>query len=143
MTIREELEAYAEVLRALIKQENDLTNHRTTWLLVAQGILFAAAATFLKIDWFLALVIATLGIVVALSIGHALENSYKSRQYLKKQWRDRVSISEFKWEDFPPLDGGYPELKPIKWLFPWIFLPWAIAVAWVIIIAYAFATGYV
>ena len=136
---REELESHAVVLRALIRQENDVTNHRTTWLLVAQGILFAAAAAFLKVNWFPALVVGGVGILVALSIGHALRNSYESRLYLKRKWRERLQASGFKWEDFPPLDGGNPELKTINWLFPWTFLPWVIGIAWVLLIGYAIA----
>lgn len=87
---RKDLEKYAEILRALIRQENDVTNHRTTWLLVAQGILFAAASGLIKVHWFPTTVIGFVGILTAFSIGHVLQNSYDSRQYLKRTWRARV-----------------------------------------------------
>jgi hypothetical protein len=35
-------EQYATVIRALIRHENDMTNHRIMWLLVMQGLLVNA-----------------------------------------------------------------------------------------------------
>jgi hypothetical protein len=136
-TDREDLEEYAEVLRSLIRQENDLTNHRTTWLLVTQGILFAAASTFIKTHWFPTLVVAVVGILAALSIGHTLSNSYKSRQYLKQEWRSKLERSGYKWEDFAPLDGGFPGLNPIQWLYPWALIPKLVMGAWALLVLYA------
>ena len=133
---REELEKRAEILRALIRQENDVTNHRTTWLLVSQGILFAAVSALVKVHWFPTLVVAVVGILAAISIGHSLKNSYESRQYLKRTWRERVNERGYKWEDFPPLDGGNPEVRTINWLFPWTFIPRVIVGAWALLILY-------
>jgi hypothetical protein len=133
---RVELEKHAEILRALIRQENDVTNHRTAWLLVSQGILFAAAATFVRIHWFPTIVVGALGLSIAISIGHTLRNSFDSRQYFKNSWRDLVAARGFKWEDFPPLDGGFPGLKYYKWLAAWKFIPRALIVGWALLIGY-------
>lgn len=137
---RIELEKHAEILRSLIREENAVTNHRTAWLLVSQGILFAAAATFVRIHWFPTIVVGALGLGIAVSIGHTLTNSFDSRQYFKKSWRELVAARGFKWEDFPPLDGGFPGLKHYKWLAAWRFIPRALVVGWVLLIAY-FAVG--
>ena len=133
---RSELEKHAEILRALIRHENEVTNHRTAWLLVSQGILFAAAATFVRIHWFPTIVVSALGFGIAISIGHSLRNSFDSRQYFKNSWRDLLMKRGFKWEDFPPLDGGFPDLKHYKWLAAWKFIPRALMVGWALLIGY-------
>lgn len=137
---RAELEKHAEILRSLIRTENEVTNHRTAWLLVSQGILFAAAAAFIKIHWFPTVVVGVIGLGIAISIGHSLKNSFDSRQYFKNSWRALLSDRGFKWEDFPPLDGGFPELKPIKWLAAWKFIPRALIVGWTLLILFFGAT---
>jgi hypothetical protein len=131
------LEKDAETLRMLIRHENDLTNHRTTWLLVSQGILFTAAAVFTRIHWVPALVVGTVGIILAVSIGQSLTNSYEARQFFKKTWwPQRLASTGYKVEDFPPLDGGVPGVRAINWLFPWFVIPRTLVVAWGILIAF-------
>lgn len=129
-------EKYAEVLRALIRHENDVTNQRTTWLLVSQGILFAAASAFLRNHWFPAVVVAVVGFVLALSIGQSLHNSYEARQNLKASWRQKLGSAGYQWSDFPPLDGGVPGVTVIKWLFPWMVIPRIFMLAWVVLVVY-------
>jgi len=133
---RASLETHAEILRALIRHENDVTNQRTTWLLVSQGIFFAAASAFVKIHWLPAIVVSAVGIVLALSIGQSLQNSYEARQYLKSTWRERVKGFGYQWEDFPPLDGGVPGVKVVRWLFPWTVIPRVFIVAWAVLILF-------
>ena len=95
-------EKRAETLRSLIRHENDVTNHRASWLLVAQGILFAATANLLHEHWFPVLVIAIVGVALCLSIGHALANSYQSRKYLKASWKEYLSERELDCTQFAP-----------------------------------------
>jgi hypothetical protein len=137
-----ELEKRADILRALIRHENEVTNHRTAWLLVSQGILFAAAATFVKVHWFPTIVVGLLGVAIAVSIGHTLRNSFDSRQYFKNSWRDLLASRGFDWEDFPPLNGGFPGLKHYKWLAAWKFIPRALMIGWGLLLGYfAFAAS--
>ena len=134
---RSALEKDAEILRVLIRHENDLTNHRTTWLLVSQGILFAAAAAFVKIHWFPAVVVGAVGIILAASIGQSLKNSYEARQSFKKSWwPQRLASTGYDAQDFPPLDGGVSGVSAIKWLFPWFVIPITLITAWGILIAF-------
>ena len=130
------LENYAEILRALIRHENDVTNQRTTWLLVSQGIFFAAASAFVKVHWVPAVIVGVVGMVLALSIGKSLENSYEARQYLKRSWRERLERNGYNWEDFAPLDGGVPGVRVVRQLFPWIVIPRVFIVAWAILILF-------
>lgn len=133
---RIELEKRADILRALIRHENEVTNHRTAWLLVSQGILFAAAAAFVKVHWFPTIVVGLIGVGIAVSIGHSLRNSFHSRQYFKNSWLDLLALRGFKWEDFPPLDGGFPDLKHYKWLAAWKFIPRALMIGWGLLLGY-------
>jgi len=128
---------YGEALRTLVRQENDLTNHRTTWLLATQGILFGAASAVIKDYSVPTVVIGAVGILTAWSIGYALKNSEKSRLHLKALWRARLEKGGYAPDELPPLDGGYPDLKPKKWLQPWNFIPRVAIGAWVVLIVYA------
>jgi hypothetical protein len=130
------LEKHADILRGLIQHENDVTNQRTTWLLVSQGIFFAAASAFAKIHWFPTTVVGIVGIVLAISIGRSLQNSFEARQYLKGKWRERLASRGYQWEDFPPLDGGVPGVRVIRRLFPWTVIPWTFVIAWVLLLAF-------
>ena len=40
---------YTSILREMIRHEDVVTNNRLTWMLVSQGVLFAATATFWNI----------------------------------------------------------------------------------------------
>lgn len=133
---------YGDVLRTLVRQENDLTNHRTTWLLATQGILFAAASAVIREYVLPLVVIGAVGILTAWSIGHALKNSEKSRLHLKGLWRHRLEKGGYAPDQLPPLDGGFPDLKPKKWLQPWNFVPKVVSAAWAILIVYALVNGF-
>lgn len=129
-------EEYGATLRALIRHENEVTNHRTTWLMVTQGILFTAASALVKEHIAPTVIVALVAILSALSLGHALQNSFHSRQYFKGLWRKRVEERGYKIEDMLPLDGGYPGNPAIGWLLPHTFMPKLLVVAWVLFIAY-------
>ena len=134
--IRLTLEKDAEILRALIRHENDLTNHRTTWLLVSQSILFGAAGFFARVHWLPPVVVGVVGVVLAISIGQSLENSFEARQYFKKKWREQLTAAGFAWEDFPPLDGGVPGVRVVRRLFPWFAISRTFMVAWAVLILF-------
>jgi hypothetical protein len=135
---REKDLAYAEVLRAMIKNENDYTNHRTTWLLVAEGLLVNAVANVAKDNPLGAIALAVIGILAAMSYGHALQNSMDSRQYLKRLWKKRIAARGYDIEDVLPVHGGYPGNKAISWLLPDKFVPRVAICAWAIFIVYIY-----
>ena len=136
---REQLEKRAEIYRALIRQENDITNHRTSWMLVTQGILLAALATLLKDERFLlSMVLSVVGFLTAMSVGKVLRNSEESRNYMKDDWEKLLGKHGYKpFEDFPPLDGGrHPRQAIEPKYFPWRYLPKLFRWTWLIVGAY-------
>ena len=74
-------EQYATVIRELIRHENDVTNHRTMWLLVIQGLLVNAYVGARQ-DAQAAVGITVVGILVTLSAFVMLYKSYQARGYL-------------------------------------------------------------
>jgi len=133
---------YAEVLRGMIKSESEYTNHRTTWLLVAQGLLVAGATNVLKDYPGAAIGLAVIGILVAWSYGHALQNSIDSRQYLKGLWAKRMNARKYDIEEVLPVHGGYPDNRAIGWLLPDKFVPRIAGCAWAVFIIYVGLTRF-
>ncbi len=74
-------EQYATVIRELIRHENDVTNHRTMWLLVVQG-LFVNAYVGVRQETLAATGLEVAGILVTLSAFVMLYKSYHARGYL-------------------------------------------------------------
>jgi hypothetical protein len=139
---REQLEKRAEIYRALIRHENDLTNQRTTWMLVTQGILLAAMATLLNVDrMLLTLVLSAVGYLTAMSVGQALKNSEDSRQFVKNEWEERLRRRGYTpYVDFAPLDGRNPAQNIDPKFFPWRFLPKLFKATWLVVAAYVLWT---
>ena len=129
---------YAEVLRTMIKSESEYTNHRTTWLLVAEGLLVAGGTNLLKDYPGSAIGLGIIGILVALSYGHALQNSNDSRQYLKGLWKKRIKARGYDIEDVLPVHGGYPGNRAKSWLLPDKFVPRLAICAWGVFIVYVY-----
>jgi hypothetical protein len=76
-------EQYVTVIREMIRHENDLTNHRTMWLLIVQGLLanaYVAARGGLGRP--VILMLSLVGIFVNLSAFVMLYKSYQARGYL-------------------------------------------------------------
>lgn len=74
-------EQYATVLRELIRHENDVTNHRTMWLLVVQGLLVNAYVG-VRQELMAGTGLEVAGILVTLSAFVMLYKSYQARGYL-------------------------------------------------------------
>ena len=136
-------EQYATVIREMIRNENDVTNHRLMWLLVFQGFL---ASTYPKAEaggTLALLAISIVGILVALSAFGVLYMSYQARGYLhflgKEAKRGNLE------EEYLPLDG-WPKEKIKGWwravwvcpwlaqagdiIQPWLFLPGLLMFVW-------------
>jgi hypothetical protein len=130
--------AYADLLRTMIKNESDYTNHRTTWLLVAEGLMVTGVANLLKDYPGPAIGLAIIGILVAASYGHALQNGIDTRQYFKRLWNERVQARGYDLEDVLLVHGGYPGNRAISWLLPDKFVPRILICAWVIFAVYVY-----
>lgn len=121
----------AKVIREMIFREAEFTNHRVTWLVTLQGLLFAALGFAWKDGKELIPVLACLGVGVALSSLHPLYSAQRACSELVRQW-DAKKDGDF---DGPDVIG----FRPVKWIIalslPWFFLPFLLAVAWLVIVA--------
>jgi len=141
-------EHYVTVIREMIRHENDLTNHRTMWLLVVQGLLVNAYVAARGGEGKpVVLMLSLVGILVALSSFVMLYKSYQARGYLhflgQEAKQGRLE------EEYLPLDG-WPKKRIKGWskdvwvcpwlakisdaLEPWLFLPSLIMSTWVFIL---------
>lgn len=136
-------EQYATVIRELIRHENDVTNHRTMWLLIVQG-LFVNAYVMVRPDAQAAVGLEVAGILVTLSAFVMLYKSYQARGYLNFLGAEakRGTLQE----EWLGLDG-WPKKRirgwrQAAWVCPWLervgdllepyfLLPTFIVSAWV------------
>ena len=122
---------YQNYIRQMINHEDTLINHRYTWMLVTQALLFAALGVFWPEKALLMkVIICIIGLLTCVSIGHSLRLSHRACTNLKKHWDDNNNNPN---RDFPPILGLKD--KHIQWLLPWKLLPPTIGVAWLIILA--------
>ena len=132
----------------MIRHENDLTNHRTMWLLIVQGLLANAyVAARGGGGRPVILMLSLVGILVTLSAFVMLYKSYQARGYLhflgQEAKQGRLQ------EEYLPLDG-WPKKRIKGWwrgvwvcrwfgkisdaLEPWLFLPGLIMSMWLFIL---------
>ena len=141
-------EQYVAVIREMIRHENDLTNHRTMWLLIVQGLLANAyVAARGGGGRPVILMLSLVGILVTLSAFVMLYKSYQARGYLhflgQEAKQGRLQ------EEYLPLDG-WPKKRIKGWwrdvwvcpwlaqisdaLEPWLFLPTLLMSMWLFIL---------
>ena len=141
-----EPQQYATLIREMIRHEDDVTNHRIMWLLIAQGLIanaFVGAARVKGMDLMLPLV----GILVTFSTFVILYKSYQARGYLQFLGHE-AKLGHLEPEDLP-LDG-WPRMRVRGWrreiwmcpwigrasdgLEPYLFLPILITFAWLYLV---------
>jgi len=114
-------EQYATVIREFIRHENDVTNHRTMWLLIIQGLLVNAYVSAQK-ETGAGSGLAFAGILVTLSAFVMLYKSYQARGYLNFLG-SQAKLGRLQ-EEYLRLDG-WPR-KRVKdwrrgaWICPWL-----------------------
>ncbi|PYL22809.1 MAG: hypothetical protein DMF37_11340 [Verrucomicrobia bacterium] len=115
-----------------IKHENDLVNHRLTWLGTFQGLLLAALAfAWDKHDAkYMIYALGALGVSVALSIAVATYRANKALDRLSRYW-DKVKPKDYVGLD---VEGVRSRSGFFRWLMPGSFLPLTFAVAWIVIL---------
>jgi hypothetical protein len=120
-----------EIVRSMIKSENEFINHRMTWISTFNGFLFASIAFAWEKSGLLVTVIALLGIAVSILSGTALLASNKAFRDLYEWWQKKKPENY----DGPDVIGLRPRYKdrPGRWLTPWAILPFLFASAWFII----------
>ena len=124
---------YEVVVRAMIKHENELMNHRITWLSTLQGLLFAA----LGFAWdkhdaqVLVFIISIIGIVISISSITVLRAASGAISDLADWWENN------KPEDYqgPGVIGRRTTKSWQRLLYPWNLLPVLFTFAWLLVLA--------
>jgi hypothetical protein len=140
-----------EMFRRHIEHEDFLINHRMTWLLTMQGLLFTSLALLLphildfwnnSVGWiiFAALaVISCVGAYVSLLLHIGLKAAKLAIDRLECEWaefyggdvRDFVRIAGIGQNKPPLLHEEYARQAKNK---SWNQLPWALGIAWILIL---------
>lgn len=116
---------------AQVTHENELLNHRLTWMWTLQGLLFTAYSVLYK-ENFAAGVICIVGLASCISIGYSLAISVKVLDILNPLASDlRSEIDTCLGRNFSGLTG-----KSSVWafLFPWKFLPKFMGIVWIVLL---------
>ncbi len=114
------------VIRELLRQENDVMNHRMTWFLTLQGFLFAALAFGWDQGSALITVLGLVGIMSSFSVGVLLRHAVLAMKHLQEAARDANE----------PIVGRTHKENPaiVHFILPWHFLPILLSIAWLALI---------
>jgi len=121
----------------MIAHEDSLANSRANWLILIQGLLFAAFSG-LEDNVRTTIVLAAVGIVVSLSFFISLKTNEKAIGNLLAFWDRHLQRTAESWEDYPPVIGiglhrkGFFSILD-RFVSPRKILPWAFTLAWIII----------
>ena len=117
----------SKIIREMILKEAELFNHRMTWLVTLQGLLFTALGFAWGNGRDLVYVFASLGVAVAGSIRFLLLLGRGAAEDLERKWELN------KPEDYegPPIVGRGHMAHWTSFLLPWSLIPLLFIVAWV------------
>jgi hypothetical protein len=131
---------YAAILRSMIQHEDSLRDQRLGWLFALNGFLF----TGLGFAWgdddagSLIVVLSIVGTLVALSSAVALTGNERAIAKLADLGAARLGK-----ELDPPVialrstelrrPGASTNRPDVTWMYPWRMLPWALALAWLLV----------
>ena len=96
-----EKEAYADVIRQMIKNEDEVRSQRTNWFLVIQGFLIAGLCQMDCHDNILAYLIVLIGLTTSLSFWHASWRSTLAVTFALSCWKD--CLKEEPESKYPPV----------------------------------------
>ncbi len=116
----------ADIIRGMIRYEDDVINHRLTWLGQLQGFLFAALALTWNDHPKFAVMLALVGIVVAFSVGTACCIGDQAIKSLVKLAPDSIQ---------PGVIGQ--DVKKWRFILPWFLVPAILLAAWVAVLVRA------
>jgi hypothetical protein len=128
---KDQLDAWASVYRSMMMHENELQNHRMSWLLAIQGLFMGALAfAWDKPDArMLIFVFCGLGWLISLTFWEGLRISKQAQRNLRMQWdQKKALLSSYCGPDIV----GYrsPAGSLLKYVRPWRSLPIVFIVAW-------------
>lgn len=109
-----------ETVRELIRQENEMTNHRMNWFLILQGFLFAGIAFAWEKSDGLVVIFSCVGVLSSMSVGVLLHLGIDAIKTLQAHNKQEMVIGK-KHDDVS---------KVVHLLLPWNFLPLLFMFAW-------------
>ncbi len=125
----EQSATFSQIIRELIRHENELINQRISWLVQSQGLSFAALAFAWEKAPVLAYPLAVLGTVTALSAWTATSLSNLAVGKLENQWRR--SVPEDQRTINPVIGLSGKSIAEAEWLRPSTWLPrWTLLRPW-------------
>lgn len=119
---------YASISRGMIVHENELLNHRMTWMWTFQGLLMGAVAFTWETDKLLVVVISFIGFISAVSFSLSFLSSLGAIKNIIKKWH-KFSADNPGYEG-PPIIGSSGEGNIHTFFKPWGALPWLVALLW-------------
>jgi len=124
---------FADRLREMIQHETELVNHRMTWFLTTQTLLFAAIGVVWEKDLLIQLTLVLVGSVVGISFHFSIQAAIRAVQRLEQCWLAKCEELKIDPQSEPPINGLYrTQIKPIeRFLFPWRLLPWFLSAVWI------------
>lgn len=108
-TIDEEVQrSYHNVIRQMIKDENEIRNQRTNWFLVIQGFLVAGCCELyanrsLDKIFIMLIMISIIGFITSCSFLHAAWRSEKAIKMLLAVWDIFIGEADKRYKDYPPV----------------------------------------
>lgn len=135
---------YLNVIRDMIKHENEVVNQRLSWLFTLQGLLFTAISFLWEKNLILVVVLCIVGIISCISIGYFLYLGQIAITDLMTDAKNYTAPLPPDWK-FPPLIGITREKSRTrqiieKCVLPSRLLPWVLLLAWVVIAIFRFTT---
>jgi hypothetical protein len=154
-TVKTDGNITAEIIRNMIRHENELVNHRITWLSQLQGLLFAA----LGFSWdnqdahLLVYCLCLLGSLIALSSLVTLASGDEAINNTLYWWDIHKPIDYFGPDVIGLTSNGIGNRNPLylrffsirfkanKMIYPWYVLPRLFIGAWIAISFFNFIRG--
>lgn len=111
-----------DVIRTMIRDENEMINHRMNWFLILQGFMFAGLAFAWDKNSAVCIVFSFVGMLSSMSVGILLRYGILAIKNLEQ------SISN---ESQPVIGRTSKETSAfMHFLLPWHFLPVLMIAAW-------------
>ena len=97
---------YHNIIRQMIKNEDEVRNHRTNWFLIIQGFLIAGLCALSESGEYdlLTLLISFLGILVSVSFGYAAWRSTKAVDMAIACWKLFLEENGKVLSEYPPIN---------------------------------------
>ena len=121
----------AEIIRAMIRHENDLTNHRLTWFVLVEGLLAAALGQVFQKSFEVTEAIGVIGLLVSVPTLYSAWCANQAVKRLKKWWRSNKP-GNYAGPDVIGHDSG------IALLFPSFFMPIVMGCGWFVFLIWNF-----